>query len=267
MGDGRTLVYTPAQAWLKDALIQVFLDSTAQDQTGKALNSYQGSFRIEEDSTKRAPYVVAINAQGNGVTVPLNPVIDLLFNEALDATSVNSEAVVLENNDLFGQPVPVTVSLLKGNRVLRLVPNDLLTAGPTYNVAISTGLKDATGTPYSGFGNYNFSAGLDVDGMAPKVVALTPTDGATNVGINSKMTMRFDEPVSPISFLGADADLPLAQTPTPYEDARYYSLSFTDDNRQVSYVPHEPWPASSDVTVTVASPEDYAGHPIQSVSH
>ncbi|MFI3199795.1 MAG: Ig-like domain-containing protein, partial [Methylococcaceae bacterium] len=76
IGDGRTLVFTPAQAWRKDALIEVFLDSTAQDQSGNALNSYHGSFRIEEDSAQKAPYVLAVNTD-DGISMPLNPVIDL----------------------------------------------------------------------------------------------------------------------------------------------------------------------------------------------
>jgi len=60
IGDGRTLVFAPAQAWLKEALIEVFLDSTAQDLSGNALNSYHGSFRIEEDPAQKTPYVLAV---------------------------------------------------------------------------------------------------------------------------------------------------------------------------------------------------------------
>jgi hypothetical protein len=163
--------------------------------------------------------------------------------------------------------IPVTVSLLKGNRVVRLAPNDLLQAGHGYYIGVRSGLKDATGVASTYYYDYNwyFTAGQTEDGIAPKVTALSPTDGATHVGINNRVSIRFDESVSPISFLGDDADLPLAQTPN--SDARTYSLSFSDTNRQVTYLPHEPWPAASDVTVTVATPEDYAGHTVASTSH
>jgi hypothetical protein len=267
IGDGRTLVFAPAQAWSKEALIEVFLDSTAQDQSGNALNSYHGSFRIEEDPAKKTPYVLALNTD-DSVTLPLNPVIDLQFNEALDASTVNATTFVVRDYSVSGAPqIPVTVSLQKGSRVVRLVPNDLLQAGHGYYIGVRSGLKDATGaaSTYNYDYYWSFTAGQAQDGIAPQVTALSPTEGATNVGINNRISMRFDESVSPISFLGEDADLPLAQTPN--SDARYYSLSFSDTNRQVTYLPHEPWPAASDVTVTVATPEDYAGHTVQSVSH
>ena len=95
IGDGRTLEFTPAQAWSKQALIEVFLDSTAKDQAGNALNSYYGSFRIEEDSAQKTPYVVAVNTNNGVATMPLNAVIDLQFNEALDPITVNTATFVL----------------------------------------------------------------------------------------------------------------------------------------------------------------------------
>ncbi|WP_262967382.1 Ig-like domain-containing protein, partial [Methylobacter psychrophilus] len=112
---------------------------------------------------------------------------------------------------------------------------------------------------------WTFIAGLSEDGIAPKVTALSPTEAATNIGINSRISVRFDEAVNPISFLGDYTDVPLTQTLS--SDARYYSLSFSDSNRQVTYLPHDPWPVDSNVTVTVTTPEDYAGHPVTGSSH
>ncbi|MBD9358871.1 Ig-like domain-containing protein [Methylomonas albis] len=272
IGDGRTLVYTPAQPWVKEAYIEVFLDSTAQDQSGNALNSFHSQFRIEEDPAQKAPYVVNLNFNyyyyynNYNPNLPLNPVIDLQFNEALDPSTVNSSTLVLRDG-YYGNEVPVTVSLLKGSRVVRLQPTDPLTANQYYYVGIRSGLKDAGGTTTEQASDYNWSfrTGDAEDGIAPKVTALSPADAATNVGINNRISIRFDEAVSPISFLGDDVDLPLAQVPN--SDARYYSLSFSDNNRQVTYVPHEPWPADSDVTVTVDQAEDYAGHLVTPLSH
>ncbi|UOA08748.1 Ig-like domain-containing protein [Methylobacter sp. S3L5C] len=264
IGDGRTLMFTPLQAWRKDAIIEVFLDSMAQDQAGNALNSFHGSFRIEEDPAQKAPYAVAVNTDDN-VTLPLNPVLDLQFNEALDAGTVNAVTFVVHDATSW-QQIPVTVSLLKGNRVVRLLPNDLLQAGRRYYIGVHSGLKDATGVAsnYNSDYQWSFVVGLSEDGLAPKVTALSPTEAATNIGINSRISIRFDEAVNPISFLGDDTELPLTQTLT--SDARY-SLSFSDTNRQVTYLPHDPWPAGSNVTVTITTPEDYAGHRVTSNSH
>ncbi|WP_262966154.1 Ig-like domain-containing protein, partial [Methylobacter psychrophilus] len=264
-GDGRTLVFTPLQAWRKDAIIEVFLDSMAQDQAGNALNSYHGSFRIEEDPALKTPYVVAVNTD-DSVTLPLNPALDLQFNEVLDANTVNTTTFVMHEATSW-QQIPVTVSLLKGNRVVRLLPDNLLQAGHRYYIGVHSGLKDAAGvaSSYNSDYQWTFIAGLSEDGIAPKVTALSPTEAATNIGINSRISIRFDEAVNPISFLGDDTNVPLAQTLS--SDARYYSLSFSDSNRQVTYLPHDPWPVDSNVTVTVTTPEDYAGHPVTITSH
>ncbi|WP_198159225.1 Ig-like domain-containing protein, partial [Methylomonas lenta] len=267
IGDNRTLIFTPAQPWAKEAYIEVFLDSMAQDTSGNALNSFHTQFRIEEDPTKKAPYVLALNTD-DGIQMPLNPAIDLQFNEPLDPSTVNSSTFVLRDYSASGNPeIMVSVSLLKGDRVVRLTPDQPLQAGHGHYMGIRSGLKDAGGTNSTQISDYNwyFTTSQTEDGIAPKVTALSPTEGATEVGINNRISIRFDESVSPISFLGDDVDLPLAQVPN--YDARTYSLSFSDSNRQVTYVPHEPWPVDSDVTVTVATPEDYAGHVVESAAH
>ncbi|WP_427501178.1 Ig-like domain-containing protein [Methylomonas sp. MED-D] len=266
IGDGRTLVYTPAQPWAKDARIEVFLDSTAQDLSGNALNSFYTSFRTEEDPATKTPYVLALNTD-DGITLPLNPAIELQFNEALDPATVDNSRFVLRNY-YYGAEIPTTVSLLKGNRVVRLVPNAALQANQGYQIGIRAGVKDASGAESTYNSDYLWyfatAVGATADSIAPKVTALSPIDGAGQVGINNRVSIRFDEAVSPLSFLGDDGDQPLAQVPN--YDARSYSLSFSDGNRQVSYLPHEPWPVDSDVTLTVDQPQDYAGNAVVSRS-
>lgn len=265
IGDGRTLLFAPAQAWRKDALIEVFLDSTAQDSSGNALYSYYSSFRIEQDPAQTAPYVVSVNVNTyEQIPMPLNPAIDLQFNEALEPSTVNATTFVLyEAED--GTEVPVTISLLKSNRVVRLIPNPLLQANRGYYIGLRSGLKDVDGSESEQTNNnWYFTTGLSEDGIAPKITRLSPGEGAKHVGIGKSIFIRFDEAISPISFLNDDPDLPPAQT--PYFDARYTSLYLSDGNRQVSYVPNEPWPADSDVTFTVSTPEDFAGHTVQSTS-
>ncbi|WP_445370981.1 Ig-like domain-containing protein [Methylomonas sp. HW2-6] len=264
LGDGRTLVFTPEQPWAKAAYIEVFLDSTAQDQSGNALNSFHSQFRIEEDPAQKAPYVIATGWSGS----KLNPVLDLQFNEALDPASVSNSTFALRYY-YYGAEIPTTVSLLKGNRVVRLQPTELLQTNRGYQIGIRAGVKDASGVAatYNSDYVYYYSTAADAleDTVAPKVTALSPADGAEQVGINNRISMRFDESVNPISFLSDDPDLPLAQVPN--YNASTYSLNFSDSNRQVTYIPHEPWPADSDVTVAVDKAEDYAGNLVTPLSH
>lgn len=268
IGNGQTLLYTPAQPWLKGALIEVFLDGTAKNADGNYLSAFYSSFRVEEDTTNVGPSVLAVNTD-DGVNLPLNAVIDLQFNKALDPLTVNpSTFVVHQNSD--GSPVPVTVSLQKGNRVVRLKPNALLGAGQDYAVGIRSGLKDTEGKAATQISDslWYFTTSQTEDDIVPQVTGLVPPANASDVGINDWVGIRFNEPVDPISFLLDDADSPLAQVSSANNlDAQSgYSLSFSDNNRQVSYIPSEPWAADSDVTLTVSTPADYAGNTVNTTS-
>src|SRR5262249_16236666 len=84
VGDnGQGVVFRHSVAWENNALIQVFLDSTAVDLDGSSLNSYQGSFRTAVDTTTVTPGVVSVSPSG-GSNVPTNVVIDVGFNETLN---------------------------------------------------------------------------------------------------------------------------------------------------------------------------------------
>jgi hypothetical protein len=267
VGDGRTLEFTPARPWAHGALIQVFLDSTARDVAGNALNSYQGQFTVVEDPAQKAPYLVDTNIN-DSVSLPLNPVIDLQFNEPLDPATVNTATVTLQDQSVWPYPeIPATVSLSKGGRVIRLVPTEPLTAGHGYYVNLTGEVKDLSGqavTNYYWYWYVSIPAVATADGTGPRVLSLNPPSGATDVGINTHVLIRYDEAVNPLSFLGDDPDQPLAQPGG--SDARLYSLSFSNGNKQVAYIPHQPWPAQTDVTFTAPAAEDYAGNAAQPAS-
>ena len=93
--NGQTIQFVPPQAWPYGALVQVFLDTTAQDLEGNAVNGYQGSFKTVGDPATTAPTVVNTSPGMNVPNVPLNTVIDVGYSEPLDPTTVNSSDVLL----------------------------------------------------------------------------------------------------------------------------------------------------------------------------
>lgn len=268
-GDGRTMVFTPAQPWRHNAIIEVFVDSTAKDLSGNALNSYQGSFRTKADPAQTLPSITSVSTDNH--PLPLNPVIDVQFSQALNPETVNTSTFVM--NDYLNQQIPISVSLLKNNRVVRLQPKEALIPNGDYKYMINEGVQDTygrsitTGTNNSAAYTWAFQTDISTDVIAPQVVSIRPAEGAKQVGTNSRLYIRFDERINPISFLPDDADVPFAQPASQYKDNnQYISLNFSDDNHTVTYLPHEPWPADTDVTLTVATAEDYAGNVVKSAS-
>jgi large repetitive protein len=253
-GDGQVIKFRPNEPFAFGAQIEVFVDSTALDRKGNALANYQGSFRAVVDPTTVAPTVVAFApnfpfAVSGGL--PVNSTLDVLFSEPLDAASVNSTNVVLRDFPIAGGSViAADISLIGGGRVLRVRPQGPLAPSDQYAVQLLTGLRDTQGQSLATARTFSFSTNAiaAADTVAPRIVALGPPDGATGIGINAQVHARFDEPIN---------SLTLALTPG---QARFGSVFWSDNNREVRYVRHAPYASNTAVTESVATAEDYAGN-------
>lgn len=242
--DGRALVIRPQQPWAPGALIEVYLDNSAQDLDGGALSNYQGSFRIAADPLATAPSVVATSLSNSLIS---NPVIDLGFNQTLDPASVSGATVELLNTGT-GDVVASTVSLRKADRVVRVVAQDALPYG-SYSLRFS-GIRDTDGQVQVGQGIYNFATAFDAaaDNLAPRALAMSPPQGAVNVGVNGYVHARFDETINDLSLW-------------PEQPQRVYeSLFWSDSNQVVEFMRHDPYPVNSAITESVAAAEDLAGN-------
>ncbi len=254
MGDGRTIEFFPGTPWQPGALVQIFLQTSARDVQGNALNNYSGSFRTRTDTSgTRASLVRSV--PGSSVTgVVLNPVIELEFNEPLDPATVNGSTVLLRRN-ISGLPsVPATVSLVRGGRVIRIDPQVELEPSSLYRYDVTTGVLDLDGDIVFNFARF-FTTGTASDLVAPQVTSTSPRDGAALVATNAHVRLRFSEPVSPISVneetvaIGNDSGNLVS-----------CSISFSNGNRDVLMVPNSPLAPSAIHLVMVEGVEDSAGN-------
>lgn len=109
----------------------------------------------------------------------------------------------------------------------------------TPQIGIRADVKEASGVDdlFSDYHRcFTTAVGALEDGVAPRIAAQSLIDGARQVGINNRVSIRCDEAVSPLGFLGEEGGLPLAKGPN--SDARSYSRIFSDGNRQVDHLPH-----------------------------
>ena len=122
---GRSVQFTPTAPLQNGSLVQVFVDTTAQDTVGNTVTVYQGSFTTVSDPTTTAPGVVndiPVNGSGN---VPLNAAVEVAYSETLNAATVNTTNVTLRNNS-NNALVASTVSLDATGMVIRITPNAAL---------------------------------------------------------------------------------------------------------------------------------------------
>lgn len=125
----------------------------------------------------------------DGIDLPLNPLLQLTFQQPLTPGSVTPQTVRIETQDR--QALPASVTLLNATQV-SIRPQSNLEPNTEYAVQLE-GVTDATGFPY-GF-RRSFSTGDAADTVAPAVVGVSPPHGAEGAPLRPVVQVRFSEPV------------------------------------------------------------------------
>ncbi|MDI1302606.1 MAG: FG-GAP-like repeat-containing protein [bacterium] len=146
-------------------------------------------YNVEGNSSDLTAPTVLQSLPGNGTTSG-NSEISLTMSEPLDITGASG--LVFSVVDGASQPVSGSVSYNNGK--ITFVPSATLASG-TYTVtlvAARDALGNALGTSYSWT--------LTIDATAPTVASTTPAASATNVGVNSTVSIDFSEAMDAGSF-------------------------------------------------------------------
>lgn len=251
--NGEVAVFTPSQPFPNNALVQVFVNQTAEDTDGNSLSAYQGSFTTVLDPNTTAPSVVSISPTCCA-NVPTNAVINIGFNEPLNPATVNTTSVNLFLDCCA--VIPSTVSLINGGTVVQITPSTPLAPNTEYFVQINTGLQGTNGLtlPFAQDVAFFFT-GAGPDTVAPVVLSVSPPNGAVNVGDNAQIEVAFNEPVNPLTANAGTIQLSSGGV-TVVADA----ISFSNNNQNVVLVPHAPLPDNTLMTVTIAGVMDVAGN-------
>jgi large repetitive protein len=252
--NGQVVVFTPAAPLENGALVQVFVEGTAQDVDGNSLSPYQGSFTTAADTSTVAPGVVSTSPSSGVSGIATNVVIDIGFNEALSAATVNGTNVYLTQG--FSTVVSSTANLVNGGTAIQIVPNGALAANTLYFFHVTNGVLGTNGQAYAG-NSWNFTTGNGADGVAPVIVTVSPPNGSTNVGDNIILDVQFDKPVNPVTVNGSTIQLSGGGT-TQVADA----ISFSNNNQSVVLVPHGPLPDETVMTLTISGVTDVAGNAV-----
>jgi methionine-rich copper-binding protein CopC len=145
----------------------------------------------------QGPAVVSFNPADNGTGVVVNSNLVINFNENV-AKGTGNITIWRTIGDVLVETIDVTSIRVNvsGTQVTIDPVNNFLGATGYYIQIAETCFKDVTNNPYLGIldkTTWNFTS---VDTVAPTVVALTPNDGGTGVGINDNLVMTFNENVA-----------------------------------------------------------------------
>ncbi len=253
---GQVILFTPSVPFQNNAFVQVFLDSTALDVDGSSLANYQGSFNTAVDTSTTAPNVVNTNPTG-GSGVPTNVVIDVGFDQALNASTVNTTTVSLLQGG--STVVPIAVSLVGGGTIIQITPSGFLAANTSYTVQLATGLQGVNGHALQFTGTYlSFTTGAGTDTVNPTVLLVSPPNGAGNVGDNANIRVRFSEAINQLTVSGSTIAISgggVTQVP--------YSFSF-NGTQEVLIAPYTPLPDATQMSVAISGVTDVRGNQVVS---
>ena len=255
LGSGQGIEFMPDEPLQNNAFVQVFLTSGAQDQSGNALFDYQGSFRTELDPGQSGPVLVDHRPSNGATGVPVNTVVDVGYNEALDSATVNSVTVKLLRNNNLNDPIDSSVGLVGGDRIIRIIPDAVLESNILYGVNVSN-VTDLDGDTVVNFSRI-FTTGDSADAVNPTVVSVTPPDGTVDVGINASIRVQLSEPINPLTvdeatILVTDGNAAVVAC----------TINFSNNDQNVSIVPHSPLAANGEYSVTVDGVQDLAGNAV-----
>ena len=176
------------------SMITVLATSGVTDLSGNAVANFQSQFTTAPSLT--APSVVS-QRPGNGTTgAPLNASIVLYFNEAMNASSVQSALEVSQNGAL----VSGTVSVIDNGQVVQFTPATQWLPGALIQVFVTSAAQSVSG--YN-LGTYpsSFRTAPDASATAPTLVSTSPASQVTGVPTNVVIGFSFNEPLDPTALL------------------------------------------------------------------
>ena len=224
---------------------------TFSDQAGNAVTG-STTFTTAAGPDLSGGAIVSASVINGATGVAQNPVLVREFSEPLDPVSVSESGVYLYDSSTNSN-VPTSLDLSADGRRLTLVPLETLSPGRLY-YWYAFSLRDLSGNNMSG-STYSFTTGFEEDGAGPLFRSATVFDGQTQVPINVRLSVQFDEPLSPL----AAAGIALVDESST---AVIADVSFSGDRRTVTLVPRSLLAANSSYTLTVADVEDISGNPL-----
>jgi hypothetical protein len=154
------------------------------------------------------PIVVSTSPVVNATGVSINTTVSAVFNEAMDAATINVMTFTLKQGTTA---VPGLVTY--NDSTATFSPISTLALNTTYTATITTGAKDPAGNAMVNDYVWSFTTGSSADIAAPLVIYTDPVNAATGVVLNKKISATFSEAMNASTLNGVTFTLKQGTTP------------------------------------------------------
>jgi hypothetical protein len=243
----RTRLFFRANDLLAVSTTYQIVVSGFTDVTGNLVTPFASSFTTSASSTPDSDpvSVVSVDPPDQATDVSLSAKITLTFNEAVDATSVNSDTVQVQ---VVGQPGSVAGEYKVTGNVVTFAPFAALPANTRMQITVGQ-VEDIAwkAPPPAALFSSTFTTAGGVDSIPPRLVSATPLDGATGIGQNASVVLTFSKSLNPASINSNTFGLLAGGISLPVQ---FFTSS---DNRTVTLNASGNLPAATVVTVVATS--------------
>jgi hypothetical protein len=185
-----TATFIPSTSLASSTVYTATIRTGAKDTFGNALAA---NFAWTFTTVDVAPPTVLTVSPANGATnVPVTTAVNITFNEAMDASTINGTTITLKNT-ATSAAVAGVVTYNTATHVATFTSNASLSNGTNYTVTVTTGVKDVAGNAMAGQFTSTFTTAAAPDNTPPTVTSTSPANNATNVAISTVVTATFSE--------------------------------------------------------------------------
>jgi hypothetical protein len=219
--DQRTVSLTtdPMLAAPYDMSVTGVKDASGNTIVTPVVSSFTGS----TDPDVTAPELVYRSPGPNATGVAVGTPILLTFSEAITAPSFFAGFTLTSKSG----DVPYLADSIDGGVHIVIVPDELLELGTEYLVAL-TGIADNEGNVMPDV-NWTFTTTNTADTTPPTLVSMFPANGATNVDVNTYLSLTFSEPIDPFSL-----------APSLYPDPGEGDEVWSNGGKTITFTPYDP---------------------------
>jgi large repetitive protein len=254
--DRSVLTFTPSSL-LAASTVYTVTASGFEDVAGNPVTPFTSSFTTGTSAVAdtTALTVSSVSPANNLTGVPVNSAITLNFNKAVNPTTVNTSTVQVLASGFSGQ---LAGSYSVSGNMVTFTPTTILPANTRITVQVLSPLQDVAGNLVIFF-NSSFTTGAGADTVAPQVVSVTPSDGASNIGQNVAVVLTFSKSINPATVTASSngtvglldgSGVPLSR-----------GVTISADNRTVTLVPGStPTPGTVVTVIATSGVKDLAGN-------
>lgn len=204
-------IFTSVSNLLINTVYTATITTGAKDLSGNPLeNNYEWSFTSGTTTQTTPPAVNSTDPANNEVSVPLNQKITAAFTKNMDVATITTSSFLLKQG----------VTVLAGSvtyigQTASFTPQVNLLPNTVYTATVTTNVKDLANNPLANNYVWSFTTGANVSLTPLTVISTNPTNLATGVALNKKITVTFSKSIDATTITSATTILRQGTTIVP----------------------------------------------------